>query len=353
MTAENLAIDINDPLKPYFELEHSNVLGEALSGSVYRKANNRLITDPEKQLFVPIIQWIDRTSVTGNDRFSLKPYMFTPAILTEKFRRSIKAWGYHGFLPKRKSSSAQRQTLRMGDAIRNYHKELDGVLESFCNCSPHLCGVYLPIGPKGRICVDIVTCVLFIIQYMQEGDMLCGRYGVHTSGIQRSHRCCDVNYNDLKNSDVHCNYLVASEMHVIARSNDDVTRKRWSQHKIENAFERIVFADPERGIFGATPVKTMHAFRKGVIEKVTKLVLESLPASKKAAFDDLAIAFYKSHRQTHEMNSESCPISQSPFSRTGRSSRGWLLCTVAVLWLSQCSKLSKSSGKFFGLGIWS
>jgi hypothetical protein len=36
MTAENLAIDINDPLKPYFELEHSNVLGKALSGSVYR-----------------------------------------------------------------------------------------------------------------------------------------------------------------------------------------------------------------------------------------------------------------------------------------------------------------------------
>ena len=83
MTAENLAIDINDPLKPYHELKGSNVLGEALSGSVYRKAYDRLITDPQKQLFVPIIQWIDRTSVTGNDRFSLKPYMFTPAIFTE------------------------------------------------------------------------------------------------------------------------------------------------------------------------------------------------------------------------------------------------------------------------------
>ncbi len=170
MTAKNLAIDINDPLKPYFELEHSNVLGKALSGSVYRKVYNRLITDPEKQLFVPIIQWIDCTSVTGNDCFSLNPYMFTPAIFTEKFRRSIKAWGYHGFLPKRKSSSAQRQALCMGDAIRNYHKELAGVLESFCNCSPHLCGVYLPIGPKGRIRVDIVTCVLFIIQDVQEGE---------------------------------------------------------------------------------------------------------------------------------------------------------------------------------------
>jgi hypothetical protein len=117
--AENLAIDINDPLKPYFELKGCNVLGEALSGSVYCKAYNQLITDPEKQLFVPIIQWIDCTSVTGNDCFLLKPYMFTPAIFTKIFRRSIKAWGYHGFLPKRKSSSAQKQTLCMGDAIQS------------------------------------------------------------------------------------------------------------------------------------------------------------------------------------------------------------------------------------------
>jgi hypothetical protein len=221
MTAENLAIDIDDPLKPYHKLKSSNVLGEALSGSVYRKAYDRLITDPQKQLFVPIIQWTDRTSVTGNDCFSLKPYMFTPVIFTEKFRRSIKAWGYHGFLPKRKSSSSQKQTLCMGDAIRIYHKELDAVLETFRKCSAQLCGVHLPIGPKGRICVNIVTCVLFIIQDMQEGDMLCGRYGVHTSGIQRPHRCCDVNYDDLKNCDVHCKCLVASDMGFIARSNDD------------------------------------------------------------------------------------------------------------------------------------
>jgi hypothetical protein len=88
-------------------------------------------------------------------------------------------------------------------------------------------------------------------------------------------------------------------MGFIARSNDDDLRKRWSQHKLENAFEHIAFANPERGILGATPVETMHVFWKGVIEKVTKLILDSLPASKKAAFDDLAIAFHKSHCQTY------------------------------------------------------
>jgi hypothetical protein len=45
-----------------------------------------------------------------------------------------------------------------------------------------------------------------------------------TSGIQRSHQCCDLNYNDLKNCDVHCKCLEASDMDVIAGSEDDETR---------------------------------------------------------------------------------------------------------------------------------
>ena len=78
MIPENVVIDLQEPLKPY--TSGNGLLSEALSGSVYQKAYARLITDPTRQLLVPIIQWIDRTSVTGNDRFSLKPYMFTPAI---------------------------------------------------------------------------------------------------------------------------------------------------------------------------------------------------------------------------------------------------------------------------------
>ncbi len=98
--------------------------------------------------------------------------------------------------------------------------------------------------------------------------MLRGWYGVHTSGVQFSNYCCDVNYDNLKRCDVHCSYLVASNMDVIARSND-VRKKQWSQHKLDSASEHIAFADPECGIFGASPVETMHALRKGVIEKST------------------------------------------------------------------------------------
>ncbi len=140
MTSENLLIDLHNPLQPY--QSPNGILGDAISGSVYCDAYHRMITDPIQQLFVPIIQWIDRTHVTGNARFLLKPYMFAPAIFKEGFRRKIQAWGYHGFLPKIKLSSAQNQTsMKQGDNICNYHAQLHAVLISCTAARPHLTNV--------------------------------------------------------------------------------------------------------------------------------------------------------------------------------------------------------------------
>jgi hypothetical protein len=85
----------------------------------------------------------------------------------------------------------------------------------------------------------------------------------------------------------------------IAASDDKALRVRWSQHAVHNAFQDVVLADHVQGIFGATPVETVHAFRKGLIEHVTFLVLENVPASRKAALDNLAIQFHQQHRQTY------------------------------------------------------
>ncbi len=61
MTQENLLIDVvQDPLRPYTSPD--GVRGETLSGQVYQDAYRRLVTNPQRRLFVPIIQWIDHTS---------------------------------------------------------------------------------------------------------------------------------------------------------------------------------------------------------------------------------------------------------------------------------------------------
>ena len=143
--AKKLAIGIKDPFKPY--TNPNGTLDEALSGSVYCEAYNQYITKPASQLFVPIIQWIDRNTIMGNERFSLKPYMFTPAIFKETFWRSIKAWSYHGFLPMKKKSKGDTE---LGNSIRNFHAELREVLAFYCNATAHLEGEVLPIGPTRK-----------------------------------------------------------------------------------------------------------------------------------------------------------------------------------------------------------
>ena len=47
----------------------------------------------------------------------------------------------------------------------------------------------------------------------------------------------------------------AADMAAIAWS-DQQTLTDWSQYQLNNVFNENEFADPERGIFGATPIET-------------------------------------------------------------------------------------------------
>jgi hypothetical protein len=128
---------------------------------------------------------------------------------------------------------------------------------------------------------------------MQESDTLCGRFGSHTKGIQRRCRACNVAAKDLDK------------------------------------------ADPLRGIFGANPVKTLHAFRKGLIEKATFLVLENVvPARQKAALDSLAVPFHRSHRQTYRKVYPATDVSNgiTNLSKISAAKRGGLVFLFVILW---------------------
>ena len=148
--------------------------------------------------------------------------------------------------------------------------------------------------------MDIFLCIVYVIQDMQEGDSLCGCYGPqHTPQIQRHCRSCNVNYTQLDSPYFTCCSILAEPMAMIAASNDKTIRARWSQHVVLNAFQDVVLADHVRGIFGSTLFETMHAFRKGLIEHVTFLVLDNVPASRKDALDTLAtlaVQFHQQHR---------------------------------------------------------
>ena len=108
--------------------------------------------------------------------------------------------------------------------------------------------------------VDIVVCLLCIVQDIEEGDRLGGQFGPHKPTILRQCRTCDVNWDNLEDPFVVCEQLHALQMHKIAQSDNDNLRRQWSQHKLYNAYIDMPLADLERGIFGSMPVETMHVF---------------------------------------------------------------------------------------------
>jgi hypothetical protein len=86
-------------------------------------------------------------------------------------------------------------------------------------------------------------------------------------------------------------------MHFIAQSDDLAIWQRWSQYGLDNGFQHVEMADPDCGIFGATPVETLHALRKGLVAMVTHGVIDNIRPSKKAAVARLAMRFHKAHQQ--------------------------------------------------------
>ena len=98
--------------------------------------------------------------------------------------------------------------MKQGDNKRNYHAQLYALFKLLTTAGRQLTNVPLRIGPNRMMQVDLITWILFVIQDMEEGDMLCGCYGSHRSGMQRHSRAYDVDPYNLDNPDVKCSVLI-------------------------------------------------------------------------------------------------------------------------------------------------
>jgi hypothetical protein len=125
--------------------------------------------------------------------------------------------------------SAQNQTRRPGDNICEYHAQLKTVLETFRTAGPRLHGVTLPIGPNRNMTIDVVCCILFVIQDMQEGDMLYGRDTDHIlltyNVIVKPAMLATMTLTTQLQP--RCAYIYAQPMSYIAMNGNDVICKEW------------------------------------------------------------------------------------------------------------------------------
>ena len=103
-----------------------NRLGEALSGSVYQSMYQRLVTNPSKQFLCPLICYTDGTQIDALSRFSVEPFLFTPAVLSHAARCKAEAWRPFGYVQHLRCHETK---LDGGAKARNYHAQLQAMLQ--------------------------------------------------------------------------------------------------------------------------------------------------------------------------------------------------------------------------------
>ena len=91
-----LFFDEDNPFAP--PPENISTIGDINTGEAYLKTYEKLITNPKRQLLVPILFYIDG-AVTGQyDKLKVESLQFCPGLLNYKAREQSYAWGELGYV---------------------------------------------------------------------------------------------------------------------------------------------------------------------------------------------------------------------------------------------------------------
>ena len=80
--------------------------------------------------------------------------------------------GFHGFLPKNTTLTAQNAVEKQGDNVRKYHKGLEAVLTTFRESGPRLKGSFYPLAPR-------VSYALILSHVYCSSFKICNRVTYH------------------------------------------------------------------------------------------------------------------------------------------------------------------------------
>jgi hypothetical protein len=253
-------------------------------------------------LLCPLIGYIDATQIDKFSRFSVEPFIFTPAILNYKRRCKADVWRPFGYVQQLKSNIDSDEHLMSGPGkTRNFHAQLTAMLETLrkSQTGEDIRLQNVPICLFGEIkVVDLICPILFIAADTPAADKLCSHFQSYTGKIQRPTVSCDIGNQYMNNPYHPCNFVEWEPLNNIATNGTEAQRKSVSQHLCKNAFSDILIGHPRYKIFGSVPTDPLHSLRKGIIERSQTILFQCMTAKQRNQFDLLAKTFHKTHRQT-------------------------------------------------------
>jgi hypothetical protein len=347
---DNLDVNPDNPYGRY--ISGNDEFDEVNSAYWYGQAYDHCIKDDMNEMLFPIIMYIDKTGTDALQRHALEPLLFTTSVISWKRRQDIKSWRPLGFVPDLcGTSSATKQVESRGCSVRNYHKCLRTILESFVNAQKDGLVVELRLGNTVKL-VRLRIPLAFIINDGKSGDAICGRYGQYATGrISRhcytevcdcddgTHYCEYILHGDIKDmvSKAHCMEDEADDSAEGAITNNNARRQAKSyldeikQHEVRNAFDDVCFGGDPRGIFGATPTDLMHAFQEGVLKYAMQIIFMEMSAKTKVSVDKLVDKLIRKQKSSSRYLFPRCDFSKGYTNLTLLTASEWVGVSFTLL----------------------
>ena len=291
MDPNNLLLDLNNtPNAIDCSDNNQTILGDVNNSQWFIETTNRMCTE-ENDILVPVIFFIDETTVAHNGSCSIEPVSFTLGIFNRETRGNPDAWSILGYIPSMDSNTLNDTDVsRKGQSrLKDYHAALKFILHSFRETQNKEKLIWNFYGKEYNLKIPI----MFIIGDTKGHDKLVGRYTnyVNSKSLVRDCRCLRSD-GDVLNQN--CRLITANEIKELIRlerieslrpsheRNNSYAEelKNISFHKdIDNAWNGLDFGANEFGINGACPPCLLHVFHLRFPDDIVNAFLNLLGTS--------------------------------------------------------------------------
>jgi len=161
--------------------------------------------DPETEVMLPLIIYIDKTGTDALQRYSLEPVLFTTAAIPREAREKCKAWSHFGFIPPLKANNDEDGTAAEASTkqVQTYHDVLAVLLEGLIQAQKD--PPMVTIKKDGKVMKLRARLPVMIVMGDQKSqDTLCGRRQANSGGAGRVHRSCMCSYINVDDPDHIC-----------------------------------------------------------------------------------------------------------------------------------------------------
>ena len=308
----------NDPFSPP-PCEFTTI-SDINTGLSYRESYDQLVTDPGKQVLLPIIMHMD-AAVTGQfDSLPIEALKFTLGIFKATTRDKVYAWRNLGYVTKflkedtraddilqqsggmdadhyLSDNESERPGLvnrtRGGEesgeeheedmeeepliacAAQDLHAMLDALLESYRKYQKGITW-NLRYGGKHQL-VEFIPFVMFIKGDTQEHDKHCGSYTSRTQHVAQLCRYCCCPTNETASTTTTYPRKSQPMVQALVQARDLAGLKALSQQCIDNAWYKVRFGlHNDYGIHGACPLEVLHWLQLGKYGYVREMLFAQL-----------------------------------------------------------------------------